>query len=180
MRHYERLAHRYFQAWNAHDVSSLKGLFAESVTLRDWNGEHIGKVAVAAANAAIFSAEPKISIAVQQCHVAESTRTTTCEIACVVVRARRGHRPSLWPRRGPKMRPTRARNRAASHAEGALREHGAVGGLHEHLMGRVPQQLDRVDAEDARIAAPSNMGCERRRVWCPSNAPRGREHGLDR
>ena len=80
MRHYERLAHRYFQAWNAHDVSSLKGLFAESVTLRDWNGEHIGKVAVAAANAAIFSAEPKISIAVQQCHVAESTRTTTCEI----------------------------------------------------------------------------------------------------
>lgn len=74
------LAAKYFEVWNAHDVSGLENLFAEDVTLRDWDIEKEGRKQVAEANGGIFKAVPGISIEVLQVHVSEASSTATCEI----------------------------------------------------------------------------------------------------
>ena len=79
-RYYEKLAHTYFNTWNNHDVEGLRALFAEDVTLRDWNVEASGASKVAAANGDIFKSVPKISIDVLTIHVSEHTKTALCEI----------------------------------------------------------------------------------------------------
>jgi hypothetical protein len=71
---------RYFDTWNLHDASRLKGLFAAEATLRDWDVEVAGRDAVVAANAKIFAAVPGIKIEVLTTHVAIHTLTTVCEI----------------------------------------------------------------------------------------------------
>lgn len=73
-------ANRYFDVWNSHDVSKLRGLLAAEATLRDWDVEVTGGDAVAAANAKIFAAVPGIKIEVLTTHVAVHTLTAVCEI----------------------------------------------------------------------------------------------------
>ena len=77
---YERLARRYFVAWNAHDVPGLRALLADDVTLVDWDIEKTGGDEVAAATGHLFEAEPKISIDIQAIHVSDATKTAICEI----------------------------------------------------------------------------------------------------
>lgn len=74
------LAQKYFAMWNAHDVPGLQALFAEGVTLRDWDIEKTGAAAVAEANGGIFAAVPKIAIEVLSIHVAPATSVAACEI----------------------------------------------------------------------------------------------------
>ena len=71
---------RYFDVWNSHDVSRLKGLLAAEATLRDWDVEVAGGDAVAAANAKVFAAVPGVKIEVQTIHVSVHTLTAVCEI----------------------------------------------------------------------------------------------------
>ena len=79
-RFYERQARQYFDVWNTHDVTRLRPLLADGVTLRDWDIQASGADAVASANGKIFAALPKISIEVETIHVSDHTRTAACEI----------------------------------------------------------------------------------------------------
>ena len=49
-RFYERQARQYFDVWNTHDVTRLRPLLADGVTLRDWDIQASGADAVASAN----------------------------------------------------------------------------------------------------------------------------------
>ena len=79
-RSYESLARTYFDAWNKHDLTALRPLFAETATLKDWDVEKSGADEVVQANGAIFAKEPKISIDVQTIHTSEETRSAICEV----------------------------------------------------------------------------------------------------
>ena len=76
----EAAARAYFEVWNTRSGEAVGALFAPDGTLRDWEIEAVGAAAVAAANAKIFAAVPAIRIEVLHVHVAEATRTATCEI----------------------------------------------------------------------------------------------------
>ena len=80
VKHYERLARSYFSAWNAHSSVRLADLLAEDASLRDWNVEKRGRDAVVEANVGIWKAVPRITIELVKVHVANVTRTVTCEI----------------------------------------------------------------------------------------------------
>eukprot|EP00316_Scyphosphaera_apsteinii_P024948 CAMPEP_0119326518 /NCGR_PEP_ID=MMETSP1333-20130426/68605_1 /TAXON_ID=418940 /ORGANISM="Scyphosphaera apsteinii, Strain RCC1455" /LENGTH=141 /DNA_ID=CAMNT_0007334845 /DNA_START=18 /DNA_END=443 /DNA_ORIENTATION=- len=77
---YSSLATKYFNVWNNHDVPGLQALFADDVTLRDWDISKTGANEVAEANASIFRALPQINIEVLTIHVSEATSTAVCEI----------------------------------------------------------------------------------------------------
>lgn len=77
---YETAARRYFETWNAHDVTGMRPLFAATATLKDWDLEKSGADEIVKANSAIFAAEPKIRIDVVTIHLSETTRTAVCEI----------------------------------------------------------------------------------------------------
>ncbi|KAJ1451077.1 hypothetical protein M885DRAFT_530823 [Pelagophyceae sp. CCMP2097] len=74
------IAQRYFDTWNAHDVAGLRALFADDVTLRDWDVEVQGAATVAEANGNIFTAVPGIVIEVLTMHPSPSTNSVVCEI----------------------------------------------------------------------------------------------------
>ena len=79
--YYEKLARKYFDAWNAHDTASLRPLYADKVTLTDWDVDLSGAQSVVRAAGAIFEAEPKISTEIVTIHEADATKSAICEIA---------------------------------------------------------------------------------------------------
>ena len=76
----EATARAYFSARNSHDSAAVGALFAPQGTLRDWDIEVHGSAAVAAANAKIFTAVPKIHIEVLSIHACEASHSAACEI----------------------------------------------------------------------------------------------------
>lgn len=58
----KEIALNYFQTFSRKDLSSLQALFAEDITLRDWDIEAIGRDSVVAANEAIFNATGNLKV----------------------------------------------------------------------------------------------------------------------
>ena len=55
------IIYQYFDAWNKHNISLLKNLFSEKVTLIDWENKYSGIKSVLIANEKIFLNEPTIN-----------------------------------------------------------------------------------------------------------------------
>ena len=69
------LVDTYFSAWNAQDVNALRAVLADDCKLRDWEVSATGGDEVAAANAKIWAAVPKIAIVVLDVFTSETTAT---------------------------------------------------------------------------------------------------------
>ena len=77
---YERIAHSYFNTWNAHDEAALRALFTDDVSLRDWDISKSGSSAVVKTNANIWKAVPNVRIEVLVIHASDHTSSAVCEI----------------------------------------------------------------------------------------------------
>lgn len=60
---------KYFDAWNRHDLTTLRELFSEEVELVDWDVHCVGKEEVILANKKIFNLFPEIRVEVIDCLV---------------------------------------------------------------------------------------------------------------
>ena len=56
-----KIINQYFEAWNNHDLSTLKNLFSDKVILEDWENKYSGIEKVLIANEQIFLNEPSIN-----------------------------------------------------------------------------------------------------------------------
>ena len=57
----EKIARKYFFAWNEHDINSLEELFSPDITLQDWDILKKGINEVLEANKSIFDSLPNIN-----------------------------------------------------------------------------------------------------------------------
>lgn len=60
---------KYFDAWNRHDLTTLRELFSDEVELVDWDVHCVGKEEVVQANKEIFNLFPRIRVEVIDCLV---------------------------------------------------------------------------------------------------------------
>lgn len=67
------LAQTYIQAFSNHDLAALDLMFADDVSLIDWDGEHHGRAEVLVTNQGIFEAVPGIWADIVHCHPADQT-----------------------------------------------------------------------------------------------------------
>ena len=56
------MTNTYFEAWNNRDLKTLSDIFAENITLRDWEQTYNGKENVLKANQNIFDAHKNIEL----------------------------------------------------------------------------------------------------------------------
>ena len=68
-----QLAKNYLRTFSSRDAVALRSLFAEDVTLRDWDQSADGIDAVIAANQGIFDAFSSITVDILHCHESEET-----------------------------------------------------------------------------------------------------------
>jgi len=69
-----RIAHEYFDAWNAQSSKKLFNLFAEDVKLVDWNIEVKGRDAVLLANENIWRDVPDINATLMDVGTSQTNR----------------------------------------------------------------------------------------------------------
>ena len=62
----KELAIQYFEFWNKQDLDGLRSLFAEDVSLKDWDIEVVGLEEVIKANEMIFNELPGIKAEILQ------------------------------------------------------------------------------------------------------------------
>ena len=70
----------YLTAWNKRNKDAFEQLFAEDISLKDWEIEAGGKASVIGANANIWEAVPDIHISIMHIGVCEEQNKTYAEI----------------------------------------------------------------------------------------------------
>jgi hypothetical protein len=76
----EEFAMSYFSAFEGKNISKLKSMFANSVSLRDWNVSVVGIKKVINVNKEIFDSFKNIKIRVINIHISEMTAIAEIEI----------------------------------------------------------------------------------------------------
>jgi len=76
------LCTEYFNAFEAKDIDHLSKLYADSVTLRDWDITATGKEDVLQANRNIFAAIENLKVEILEIHVAGNV--CACEIVIYI------------------------------------------------------------------------------------------------
>ena len=69
----KNIAKHYFQSFEDMDLEEVSNMFADNVTLKDWNIYADGKVAVVAANKSIFDSVQKLEVNVVELYIYETT-----------------------------------------------------------------------------------------------------------
>jgi ketosteroid isomerase-like protein len=82
MENLKQICLSYFEQFEAKDMSALKVMFSENVSLRDWEIQAEGKEAVLAANQMIFAQADKIRVSPQ--HIYQEGHTVIAELEIVI------------------------------------------------------------------------------------------------
>ena len=64
----KKIVKSYFKFFNDKNISKLSDLFANNISLKDWNIDVNGKLAVIKANENIFKSNPKIKVKVKKAY----------------------------------------------------------------------------------------------------------------
>ena len=72
------ITHKYFNAWNNHNLTALRTLFSDDIEFKDWNIHEIGLENVLKANSHIFKNVP--SIKAEILNIALSSNKVMAEI----------------------------------------------------------------------------------------------------
>tara|TARA_B100000497_G_C7611416_1_gene367190 strand:- start:229 stop:576 length:348 start_codon:yes stop_codon:yes gene_type:complete len=74
---------KYLSSWNTRDKSTLQSIFAEDITLQDWNVKVHGRENVINANADIWENVPDIHVLLMHIGVCEKLKKSYAEITVV-------------------------------------------------------------------------------------------------